>query len=76
MGPVVGVVGAASVDLALSLLWSGDEGCPRPLATFDGKTGALRRRPLAPRTGCPLCGQTPRIVGIDATSYEGPACAG
>ena len=74
MGPVVGVVGALAADAALGIM----EGTPPklPLATFDGKTGRLRRAPLAPRAGCPLCGHPARILRIDAASYEAPACAG
>ncbi len=74
MGPVVGVVAALAVDEALRLLAGGAS--TLPLATFDGKTSSLRRRPLAPRADCALCGGSPRIVQIDAASYEAPACAG
>ena len=42
MGPVVGVVAAAQVDLALALL-AGREVAGQ-LVTFDGRTGVLRRR--------------------------------
>jgi adenylyltransferase/sulfurtransferase len=73
MGPVVGVVAALAVDAALGLL----EGDARPaLATFDGKTGELRRHTLAQRPDCALCGSSPRIVRLDAASYEAPACIG
>jgi adenylyltransferase/sulfurtransferase len=75
MGPVVGVVAALAVDAALSLLW-GDTPCPATLTSFDGKTGTVRRRPLATRDDCALCGDSPRILHIDAASYETPACAG
>ena len=87
MGPVVGVVAAAQVDLALGLLdgesarsqESGPEHRTRvagTLVTFDGRTGALRRRPVPRRADCPLCGPAPRIRLIDAASYASPACAG
>jgi adenylyltransferase/sulfurtransferase len=72
MGPVVGVVAAAQVDLALALL----DGQPGgTLVTFDGRTGVLRRRAAARREGCPLCGREPRIRTLDPASYVSPACA-
>jgi adenylyltransferase/sulfurtransferase len=74
MGPVVGVVAALAVSQALLLL--GGAVPDLPLARFDGKAGALRRTPLAARADCSLCGHRPRIVRIDAASYEAPACAG
>ena len=74
VGPVVGVVAAAQADLALALL----DGAPASgtLVTFDGRTGELRRRHVAARAGCPLCGDAPRIQRIDPGSYVSPACAG
>ncbi len=60
MGPVVGVVAAAQVDLALALL-DGRPTWPARLVTFDGRTGALRRRAVPRRRDCPLCGAAPRI---------------
>jgi hypothetical protein len=74
MGPVVGVVAAAQVDLALGLLDGAD--VAGTLVTFDGRTGVLRRRPVPRRADCPLCGPAPRIRRIDADSYASPACAG
>ena len=58
MGPVVGVVAAAQVDLALSLL----DGSPAEgqLVTFDGRTDVLRRRTISRRADCPLCGSGDR----------------
>jgi molybdopterin/thiamine biosynthesis adenylyltransferase len=73
MGPVVGVVAAAQVDLALDLLDGRDAG--GTLVTFDGRTGALRRRRVPRRPDCPLCGPAPRIRVIDPASYVSPACA-
>jgi molybdopterin/thiamine biosynthesis adenylyltransferase len=75
MGPVVGVVAAAQVDLALGLL-RGEAHVAGTLVTFDGRTGVLRRRPVPRRADCPLCGPSPRIRRIDADSYASPACAG
>jgi adenylyltransferase/sulfurtransferase len=50
------------------------------LVTFDGRTGELRRRALAARADCPLCGADvppmSRIRSIDAQAYAAPACAG
>lgn len=61
IGPVVGVVGALQADLALRLVdlstKSHPEGSPfGELVTFDGKTEELRRRRVAPRSSCVLCG--------------------
>jgi molybdopterin/thiamine biosynthesis adenylyltransferase len=72
MGPVVGVVAAAQVDRALALLDGRDAG--GELVTFDGRTGALRRRRASPRRDCPLCGDAPRIHRIEADTYVSPAC--
>ena len=72
MGPVVGVVAAAQVDRALALLDDRDAG--GELVTFDGRTGALRRRRVSPRPDCPLCGEAPRIRRIEAETYVSPAC--
>ncbi len=74
MGPVVGVVGAVQADLALSLV----DGCDvqGELVTFDGRTDQLRRRKLAPRADCTLCGASPSIRRIEPRAYETPACAG
>lgn len=75
MGPVVGVLAAAQVDLALSLL----DGSPvaGELVTFDGRTDVLRRRAIARRADCALCGRRPgRIERIDPERYVSPACAG
>lgn len=74
MGPVVGVVAAVQADLALAML--DGRAADGELVTFDGRTGALRRRTIARRRDCPLCGDTPRIDRIEAHSYAPPACAG
>jgi molybdopterin/thiamine biosynthesis adenylyltransferase len=74
LGPVVGVVAAVQVDLALARL----DGAPvaGELATFDGRTGALRRRAVPARRVCALCGSAPRIRRIAPETYAAPACAG
>jgi molybdopterin/thiamine biosynthesis adenylyltransferase len=75
MGPVVGVVAAAQVDLALALLDRRD--VAGQLVTFDGRSEILRRRRLLPRRDCPLCGDAPRIRRIEPETYVSPAaCAG
>ena len=73
MGPVVGVVAAAQVDLALGLLDGQDVG--GTLIAFDGRTGALRRRPVPRRADCALCGPEPRIRRIELASYTSRARA-
>jgi molybdopterin/thiamine biosynthesis adenylyltransferase len=71
LGPVVGVVGALQVDLALALLSGLDaEGT---LVTFDGKTGACRRRKVAARADCDLCGLR-RIETLEMSRYVAAAC--
>jgi molybdopterin/thiamine biosynthesis adenylyltransferase len=74
MGPVVGVVAAAQVDLALALI--DGRGAAGQLVTFDGRTEAFRRRRVSPRHDCPLCGDPPRIRRIEPGTYVPPACAG
>jgi molybdopterin/thiamine biosynthesis adenylyltransferase len=77
MGPVVGIVAAAQADLGLALL----DGlrAEGQLVTFDGRTGVLRRRTIARRADCPLCGPVAparRIERIEPERYVSPACAG
>jgi molybdopterin/thiamine biosynthesis adenylyltransferase len=74
LGPVVGVIAAWQVDLALATIDGRD--VAGELVTFDGRTETLRRRVLAPRPGCALCGDGPRIRRIEAETYNSPACAG
>jgi molybdopterin/thiamine biosynthesis adenylyltransferase len=73
LGPAVGVVGALQADLALSLLSGHAAG--GTLATFDGKTDLLRRRVIAPRPDCELCGRSARIRAIDRGRYLAPDLA-
>jgi molybdopterin/thiamine biosynthesis adenylyltransferase len=70
MGPVVGVIAAAQVDLALAMI----DGAPvqGQLVTFDGRTDALRRRPVAARADCDLCGRGARIRHIEPQAYLAP----
>jgi adenylyltransferase/sulfurtransferase len=72
MGPVAGLVAAAQVDLALAWIDGADVG--GHLVTVDGRTGAVRRRSIARRGGCDLCGGRPRIRRIDAAAYAPPEC--
>jgi molybdopterin/thiamine biosynthesis adenylyltransferase len=71
MGPVVGIIAAAQADLALAMI----DGAPveGQLVTFDGRTDTLRRRPIAPRGDCLLCGRQPRIRNIEAQAYVSPS---
>jgi molybdopterin/thiamine biosynthesis adenylyltransferase len=74
MGPVAGIIAAAQLDLALALIDGDPVG--GQLVTFDGWTNVFRRRTLAPRDDCTLCGGTPRIQNIEPLAYTSPACAG
>lgn len=75
MGPAVGVVGALMADLALDrLLETAPPSRLGAVLTFDGKSGRLRSVPVSPRATCPLCGDTPEIVGIDEARYWGRPC--
>jgi molybdopterin/thiamine biosynthesis adenylyltransferase len=67
IGPMVGVVAAAQVDLALSML-SGED-VAGELFTFDGKTLAARRRRAGARRSCPLCGHDVRLREISEDRY-------
>jgi hypothetical protein len=75
VGPVVGVVGAAQADLALSQI-DGDAGVAGELVALDGRSGVLRRRRIPARPDCALCGGGARIRRIEANAYAAPACAG
>jgi molybdopterin/thiamine biosynthesis adenylyltransferase len=70
MGPVIGVIAGAQVDLALSMI----DGVPveGQLVTFDGRTDTLRRVPIVARGDCPLCGHRPRIRNIEPQAYVSP----
>jgi molybdopterin/thiamine biosynthesis adenylyltransferase len=74
LGPVVGLIAAAQVDLALALI----DGVrvEGQLVTFDGRTDSVRRRDIASRPDCALCGRTPIIRRIDPATYVLPAYAG
>jgi molybdopterin/thiamine biosynthesis adenylyltransferase len=72
VGPMVGVVAAAQADLALSAL--AGESVFGELFTFDGKTLASRRRRIARRSSCPLCGDAARILDIEPRRYVEGVC--
>jgi molybdopterin/thiamine biosynthesis adenylyltransferase len=72
VGPMVGVVAAAQADLALSVL--AGEDVFGELFTFDGKTLASRRRRIARRASCLLCGDGRRIRDIDPKRYVEGVC--
>jgi molybdopterin/thiamine biosynthesis adenylyltransferase len=74
MGPVVGLIAAAQVDLALAMI----DGLrvEGQLLTFDGRTDVVRRRELAARPDCALCGSAPSIHRIEPEAYVSPALAG
>ncbi len=74
MGPILGVVAAAQVDLGLAIL----EGKLRngELVTFDGRSDILRRRAISRRVDCPLCGDRPGILSIRPEAYLTPALSG
>jgi molybdopterin/thiamine biosynthesis adenylyltransferase len=72
MGPVVGVVAAAQVDLALALL--DGRGGGGTLVAFEGRSDSLRRHAVASREDCALCGVAARIRSIDAGAYASLPC--
>lgn len=71
MGPVVGIIAAAQVDLALAMI----DGLrvEGRLVTFDGRTDVVRRRVVVPRPDCTLCGHSPSIHRIEPEAYVSPA---
>lgn len=73
-GPVCGIAGAIAADRVLSVL-SGRRDAFGSIVTFDGLRDKLRRVPVAPRTGCALCGAPRTIANIDARRYIAPDCA-
>ena len=75
MGPVVGMVAAIQVDLALALV--AGEPVAGEVVTIDGRVDEVRRRSLRARAGCCLCGgQSSRIRQINPDAYASPAYTG
>jgi adenylyltransferase/sulfurtransferase len=73
VGPVCGVAGALAADRALAIL-AGRASAYGSIATYDGRADRLRAVPVAPRAGCPLCGDAPSILTIEASRYVATAC--
>jgi molybdopterin/thiamine biosynthesis adenylyltransferase len=71
MGPVVGIIAAAQSDLALALIDGIAVG--GQLVTFDGRADVFRRRAIAPRHDCDLCGARPRIRRVESQAYLAPS---
>jgi molybdopterin/thiamine biosynthesis adenylyltransferase len=67
VGPVVGVVGALQADLALAVL--AGRSVFGTLVTFDGLSDRLRRRIVAARPDCGLCGDRATQRSVDANRY-------
>jgi molybdopterin/thiamine biosynthesis adenylyltransferase len=74
VGPVCGVIGGIAAEMAL-LAAAGDWRLSGHIATFNGRTDALRLVRIARRDGCPLCGHHPTITDLDETRYLGAVCA-
>lgn len=72
IGPMVGVIAAVQVDLALDVLTGRD--VFGTLVTFDAKTMTARRRSLRPRRDCPSCGDHRTIHGIEMSRYLPASC--
>lgn len=68
VGPMVGVVGVVQADLALAVL-AGDDGVFGTLVSFDGKALTARRRSIAARAACALCGGGRAIHDLDPARY-------
>jgi molybdopterin/thiamine biosynthesis adenylyltransferase len=73
IGPVVGIVGALQADLALKMI--DGEDVAGTLVSFDGRANVIRRRNVARRNSCALCGGAPndpkfeRISHVEAIRY-------
>ena len=67
VGPVVGVVGAFMVDLALRAMCG--EMASGELISVDGKRATARKTRLHPRRNCSLCGEQPTISSIEREQY-------
>ena len=72
IGPVCGVVGGIAAEMALDA--ASGRACLRgQIATFDGRSDALRLVRIARRRGCPLCGEEPSIFDLAESRYIGAA---
>jgi adenylyltransferase/sulfurtransferase len=72
-GPVCGVAGALAADRVLRVL-AGDTSVFGRVVSFDGLRDRLREVPVAPRPGCPLCGEPRSIADLSPTRYETRSC--
>jgi molybdopterin/thiamine biosynthesis adenylyltransferase len=72
-GPVCGVAGAIAADRALRVL-AGDASVFGRVVTFDGLRDRLREVRVAPRPGCPLCGDVRSIADLAPNRYETRSC--
>jgi adenylyltransferase/sulfurtransferase len=72
IGPVCGVIGGIAAEMALDAA-SGRGRLAGKIATFDGRTDALRLVALARRRSCPLCGDDPSIFDLAPSRYTGAA---
>jgi molybdopterin/thiamine biosynthesis adenylyltransferase len=70
IGPVCGVVGGIAAEMAIAAAL-GETRLRGKIATFDGRTDALRLVPIARRLDCVLCGRAPSIVDLAETRYIG-----
>ena len=70
IGPVCGVVGGIAAEMALAAA-SGDTRLAGKIATFDGRTDALRLLPVPRRDDCVLCGRAPTIRDLAPQRYTG-----
>lgn len=70
MGPVVGIIAAVQADFALAMI--DGVSVEGQFVTLDGRTDELRRRSIAARADCQLCGRRPRIRQIEPEAYLVP----
>ena len=76
VGPVCGVAGAVAAEMALDLA-TGAERLAGHIATYDGRSDALRLVAAHARAACCLCGTNPSLVGLDEQRYLAThACGG
>ena len=72
VGPICGIVGALQAHLALGIV--DEHALFGRMYTVDGHKERVRTVAVARRPGCPLCGTSPTIAGIEASRYVSPPC--